>query len=89
MQPIFLLEVSVRGNLKLQNQFLFAYCYIHGASIPQEVTQDSFQRTQRMRITRSVIHSCKTILKFLDVNKVNVFVIYLCIVIDMFLPSLK
>ena len=82
MQPIFFPEISVRGNHKLQNQLLFGYWYIHRTVVPREVTQDSYKVTQRMRITRSVIHSCQTmidyaVLKFLDVSRVNVFLIYL------------
>ena len=44
----------VKANLSNKIAFLSAYFRIHGTSVPQEVTQDSFHRTQRIRITSSV-----------------------------------
>ena len=46
---IFGHEISVT----VKSIFLFAYCQIHGTYVPQEVTQESFHRTQPMRITCS------------------------------------
>ena len=40
--------------------FLSPYCHIHWTCFPQEVTQNSFHRTQRMRISviQAAVH-CK------------------------------
>ena len=44
----------LKANLSNKITFLSAYCHIHETSVPQEVIQDSFHWTERMRITSSV-----------------------------------
>ena len=82
-----MLQVNLSNKINL----LPAYCHIHGTLLPQEVTPDSFHKTQRMRMTSSVtqddvrdlvvnylsFYSCQTMRKFVDENRVNVFSIYL------------
>ena len=46
---------SVADKFKQQINFLSAYCHIHETWVPEEVTQNSFHRTQRIRITSSLI----------------------------------
>ena len=43
----------LQANLSKKINFLPAYCHIHRTWILQEMTQNSFHRTQRMRITSS------------------------------------
>ena len=59
MQQILFGPWSVlEANLSKKINFLSAYCHIHETWVPreetQEFSQDSFRRTQRMRITSSV-----------------------------------
>ena len=45
---------SVAGKFKQQINFLPAYFYIHETWVPQKMTHNSLQRTQRIRITSSL-----------------------------------
>ena len=45
---------SVLGKFKQQINILSAYCHIHETWVSEEMTQNSFRRTQRIRITSSV-----------------------------------